>query len=78
MRNKIKTFNEHLDVNYNSQINESGEFGVVNIKIDGSGFIKDQISKDIKQILSKYQGERHLFIDGVEVNPYKSRGGGMG
>ena len=44
---------------------------MVNIQIDGNGFIKNRIIEDIRKILSKYQGERHLFVDGKEINPYK-------
>ena len=32
---------------------------------------------EIKKVLIKFQGERHLFVDGKEINPY-DRGGGMG
>ena len=44
--------------------------GIVNIQVTGEGFIKNAILTDIKKVLSKYQGERHLFIDGNEINPY--------
>lgn len=37
--------------------------------------IINRIVNDIRQLLSKYQGERHLFVDGEEVNPYRSSGG---
>jgi len=46
-------------------------FGIVNIHIDGEGFIKNSIVNDIKKLLFKYQGERHLFVDEKEINPYK-------
>lgn len=52
-------------------------FGIVNIHIDGEGFIKNAIIKDIRSILNRYQGERHIFVDGEEINPYNN-GGGMG
>lgn len=67
----IKSFNTQ-------KINESDEFGLVNIQIDGNGFIKNSVIEDIRKILSKYQGERHMFVDGKEINPYKHGGGGMG
>jgi hypothetical protein len=76
----IKRFNEseeNLNSEISSKLNENGEFGIVNIQIDGEGFIKNRIVNDIRQLLSKYQGERHLFVDGEEVKPYKN-GGGMG
>jgi hypothetical protein len=77
----IKSFNEASenlnisDVSESIKINEGDEFGVVNIQIDGKGFIKSKIVNDIRQLLSKYQGERHLFVDGKEVNSYRSSGG---
>lgn len=45
-------------------------FGNVKIQIDGEGFIKNKIIDEIRKVLNKYQGERHLFVDGSEVNPY--------
>jgi len=65
------------NVNYNIKINEGDEFGIVNIQIDGKGFIKNRIINDIRLILSKYQGERHLFVDGKEVNPNPGDDGGF-
>ena len=62
----------------NNKVNEElGEFGIVNINIDGSGFIKERVIDEIKKVLIKFQGERHLFVDGKEINPY-DRGGGRG
>lgn len=49
-------------------------FGVVNIHIDGEGWIKNAVIQGIKKTLSNYQGERHLFVDGKEVNPYSTGG----
>ena len=42
----------------------------VTINIEGDGFIKACIINDIRKALSKYQGERHLFVDSKEINPY--------
>jgi hypothetical protein len=77
----IQRFNEHQenlnisDVSDSIKINENDGFGVVNIQIDGNGFIKQRVVEDIRRILSKYQGERHLFVDDKEINPYISHGG---
>ena len=46
------------------------DFGLVNIEISGNGFIKEKVYIEIKKVLSKLQGERHLFVDGEEINPY--------
>jgi len=71
---EIKGWNDFFNKKLNEELNE---FGIVNVHIDGEGFIKSQIINDIKKVLIKYQGERHLFIDGEEINPY-TNGGGMG
>ncbi len=77
MKNKIQlqTFKEYNNLNENGKLNEDSDFGIVNIHIDGEGFIKYHVIQDIYKIIKKYQGERHLFIDGEEVNPYKNSGG---
>lgn len=50
---------------------DSDAFGDIIIKIDGSSAYKNKIVDDIKKILSNYQGERHLFVDGIEINPHR-------
>lgn len=73
---KLKRFNDNL--NESQSINEEiGEFGVVNINIDGEGWIKNRVVEDIRKSLKYLKGEKHLFVDGDEINPYSS-GGGMG
>lgn len=61
---EFQTFEDYKSVNEDSM-------GIVNIHIDGEGAIKNSIISDIRKALNKYQGKRHLFIDGKEVNPYK-------
>jgi len=65
---QLKKWDEFFDKKINEEL---GEFGSVNIHIDGNGFIKNAIINEIKKILIKYQGERHLFVDDEEINPYK-------
>ena len=72
---KITKFNDFLNEN---KLNESDEFGVVNIHIDGEGWIKKTSIDKIKGCFSGVQGEVHLFVDGEEINPRYSSYGGMG
>ena len=65
---KIKKFND-FGSEKSEQINENyNEYGVVNIHIDGEGFIYNQVKKDINKVLKNLQGERHIFVDGKEVS----------
>ena len=75
---KIKKFSQ-LNENKDTEIiNEDKKpFGVVNIHIDGEGWIKNHVINEIRKTLRQIQGEKHLFIDEKETNPYSS-GGGMG
>ena len=66
---KTQQLQERKD-NIKKQLNEDGRFGVVNIHIDGEGIVKNGVIKGIRKLLNNYQGERYLFIDGGEVNPY--------
>ena len=49
---------------------EEQPFGAVIIHIEGIGFIKEAVVSKIRKSLNDLIGERHLFIDGIEVNPY--------
>lgn len=78
--NSFEEFNENLDISNDTNDETTkphDEFGAVNIRIDGHGFIKTVIVDDIRKVLSKYQGKRKLFVDGKEVYAYMSRGGWM-
>lgn len=66
----IKEFNE-FDIT-----NESfgGTDGVVNVKINGTGKLKEIVTSQIKRSLRLIGGEIHLFVDDSEVNIHE-RGG---
>lgn len=68
----IASFNEH------NKINEDANFGNIIIKIEGDSKHKLSIINGIRSILSKFQGERHLFVDDKEVSPYFQYGRGGG
>jgi hypothetical protein len=86
--NDLNTFIEeekaHMNENKDTEsINEDIKpFGVVNVHIDGEGFIKKTSVKYIIKALNGLQGERHIFVDGKEINPHgrgiPRSGGGMG
>lgn len=59
----LKKFEDHENIN-------RLDFGVINIHIDGKSINKHKIINDIKDVLAKYQGEKHLFVDDEEVNPH--------
>jgi len=68
----IKLFEEFDDSIFEDDITTfDGDLGTINIKIDGDHKYKLRITSEIKKVLRSFQGERHLFIDDVEVNPYK-------
>jgi hypothetical protein len=67
----LKTTQELNETTDTSDDKKTDQFGLVNIRIDGVGYIKRRVLEDIRKILSKYQGERHLFVDDKEVNPYR-------
>lgn len=58
---KLKKFEEY------STVNEEVNFGIVNIHIDGEGWIKQVAIKKIKESMKTLQGERHIFVDGKEL-----------
>ena len=63
---------KHIQKFEENKINEEvKEFGVVNIHIDGEGWIKQATINAIKDVLRKFQGERHIFVDDEEISPYK-------
>jgi hypothetical protein len=65
------TLNEEIGMFVNDEVtNNDNRFGVVNIHIDGNGTIKNMIIPHIKKVLKNLQGERHLFVDDKEINPY--------
>ena len=72
MENKIKKFNDFINESNTEKINESGfgEFGVVNIHVDGEGWIKNKVASTISSVVKNLQGECHIFVDGVEVSRY--------
>ena len=53
------------------------QFGVINVSIDGNGYTKDMIVKDIKKVLENYLEDYHLFVNDKEVeliqSPYKKK-----
>ena len=51
------------------KLNEDNMFGAINISVDGDFKYKHQVVDDIRKVLSRYMGERHLFVDSKEVNP---------
>lgn len=63
----IQKFEELKENKLNEEVEE---FGVVNVHIDGEGWIKQAAVNAIKSALSKFQGERHIFVDDKEINPY--------
>jgi len=71
---KVKNFNQFTN---KEKLNEDNMFGIINISVDGDFKYKHQVVNGIRKVLSQYMGERHLFVDGKEVNPYSEimRGG---
>jgi hypothetical protein len=63
----IKLFEENLFEVLNEEVDH---FGIINIHIDGEGFIKQAAISKIKDALKNFQGERHIFVDDKEINPY--------
>ncbi len=63
----IKLFNEDSLEIVNEEVDH---FGIINIHIDGEGFIKQAAISKIKDVLNQFQGERHIFVDGKEISPY--------
>jgi hypothetical protein len=59
---KLKKFDEYSLVN-----EEVDELGVVNIHIDGEGWIKKTTINEIQKAMRNLQGERHIFVDGKEI-----------
>ena len=67
----IKKFEDFSE----NKINEGDDiFGVFNVRIDGDARMKSQIVDEIRKAISRFQGERHLFVDGKEVNPHADAG----
>ena len=71
----IKRYTEEVTESINEEVDE---YGVVNIHIDGQGFIYGATIDGIRKVLNNLIGERHLFTNGKEVNPYQSGGNGGG
>jgi len=66
MIDRVKNFNQYTN---EQKLNEDNIFGTINISVDGDFKHKHQVINDIRKVLSQYMGERHLFVDGKEVNP---------
>lgn len=52
------------------KINEDDRYGVLNIRIDGDSRVKKLAVSAIRKSLNSIAGERHIFVDGEEVNPF--------
>lgn len=50
------------------KLNEDKNFGEVSIYVEGYGFIRNEMVKEIKKSLRKFMGERHLYVDNEEIN----------
>ena len=72
LHNVIKRIVKENNINKTSideQHNE--EYGNVTIQITGNGHIKHAVVNRIREALKLLQGERHIFVDGKEINPYR-------
>ena len=65
---KVILFKENeMNESVNEEISGGQSLGVVNIHIDGNGWIKEVAISRVQEAMKGLQGERHIFVDNEEL-----------